>query len=192
MNNICKVDGCEKLKDKSQGSSMCTMHRVRWGRYKSHNLPKKPSLPHGIVKVCKIHGNLTHEQAYTNEKYKAYQCLECKKDANERFSLKNPNRDTNSLKRNIYIKNGKIKVPKDLYLKMHEEQKGLCAICGLPETMNNNGGIKPKRLAIDHCHKTDEIRQLLCHHCNVSLGGFRDSIVLLELAIKYLKKHGAT
>lgn len=187
MNDTCKVIGCGKLKDKSQGSSMCVMHRVRWSRFKSHDLPEKPSLPEGIVKVCKIHGSLTEDLAYTSEKYNGYQCLACKKNANQRFKESNPNRDTNILKKFIYVGKGKVKVSKEYYLKLHEEQNGLCAICGLPETMINNKGSIPKRLAIDHCHKTGKIRKLLCHHCNVSLGGFKDSIELLQSAIEYLK-----
>jgi hypothetical protein len=187
MIDFCKVIGCEKLKDKSQGSSMCVMHRVRWNRFKSHDLPEKQKLPDGIVKICKIHGELTDEQTYINSNYKSYQCLACKKAANERFKQSNPNRDTNKLKNFIYVGKGKIKVSKELYLKMHDEQRGLCAICNLPETMINNTGKIPKRLAVDHNHVTNEIRKLLCHYCNVSLGGFKDSIELLQSAIEYLK-----
>lgn len=42
-----------------------------------------------------------------------------------------------------------------------------CMICG--EKENKQLG---KILAIDHDHKTGEVRGLLCMHCNVSLGWF--------------------
>ena len=42
---------------------------------------------------------------------------------------------------------------------------------------------------IDHCHKTNKIRGLLCHHCNIGLGNFNDNVVNLQLAIKYLEKN---
>lgn len=65
------------------------------------------------------------------------------------------------------------------------QQDGICRICGLPETGVIRG--KPISLAVDHCHTTGKIRGLLCHHCNKSLGGFKDDVSLLERAILYLK-----
>ena len=63
------------------------------------------------------------------------------------------------------------------YNKLQKEQKGLCKICGK----------KPKRkLCLDHCHKTNKIRGLLCHSCNFGLGLFKDKISVLKKAIKYL------
>lgn len=43
---------------------------------------------------------------------------------------------------------------------------------------------------IDHCHATGKIRGVLCSNCNMSIGGFKESISSLEKAIKYLKTHG--
>jgi hypothetical protein len=51
------------------------------------------------------------------------------------------------------------------YNKKFEAQKGLCAICGNPEPTN-------KRLAVDHDHETEEVRDLLCSRCNPGLGSF--------------------
>ena len=46
-----------------------------------------------------------------------------------------------------------------------------------------------QRLVLDHCHKTDETRELLCHHCNVGLGQFEDKPGLLRRAAAYLERH---
>ena len=41
--------------------------------------------------------------------------------------------------------------------------------------------------AIDHDHKTGGVRGLLCLRCNTALGGFRDSLEILESAKQYLQ-----
>ena len=66
-------------------------------------------------------------------------------------------------------------------------QNGVCAICEKPETGMRNG--KLKALAIDHCHATGNIRELLCQSCNGMLGMAADNIYVLRAAIKYLQKH---
>lgn len=43
---------------------------------------------------------------------------------------------------------------------------------------------------IDHCHTTGVIRGHLCMTCNHTLGLFKDSVVLLKLAIAYLDNAG--
>jgi hypothetical protein len=50
-----------------------------------------------------------------------------------------------------------------------------CVICGSEED-----------LVVDHCHKTNTIRGMLCNHCNKGLGHFRDDPDLLEFARIYL------
>jgi hypothetical protein len=69
----------------------------------------------------------------------------------------------------------------DDYLKMSSEQSGVCAICGKPNRMKYR-----RRLTIDHDHKTNKVRGLLCHHCNMGLGSFGDMPELLEKAASYL------
>jgi len=71
----------------------------------------------------------------------------------------------------------------DQYNKMFEDQNGCCAICNITEKDNK------KRLAIDHCHKTNKVRQLLCSNCNVVLGLLDDDISKFESCIRYLERH---
>ncbi|KKL57780.1 hypothetical protein LCGC14_2231970, partial [marine sediment metagenome] len=73
------------------------------------------------------------------------------------------------------------------YTEMLLEQKGVCAICGLPETrVSNNGNIKV--LSVDHCHETGKVRGLLCQRCNSGIGFLNDDIENLKCAILYLNK----
>lgn len=69
-----------------------------------------------------------------------------------------------------------------IYNKLIEENYGGegCWICGT--------GRKTRRLHIDHNHKTEKIRGLLCHRCNRGLACFRDNPERLRNAAVYLEK----
>ncbi len=56
-----------------------------------------------------------------------------------------------------------------------------CLICGITEKDS-----RQKKLVVDHCHNTNEVRGLLCHNCNCGLGHFVDNIETLQKAIVYL------
>lgn len=73
-------------------------------------------------------------------------------------------------------------------LKLRQEQDEVCAICKKPGFMMNDR-VK-SGLNVDHCHKTGQIRGMLCHNCNRALGLFQDDTDLLKAAINYLE--GAT
>jgi hypothetical protein len=73
--------------------------------------------------------------------------------------------------------------PKE-YLRLLENQGGVCAICGKPETKIYKG--KLAFLSVDHNHQTGAVRGLLCSACNVGLGAFRDDLELLNKAFAYL------
>jgi len=60
-------------------------------------------------------------------------------------------------------------------------QKSKCALCPTKNT-------KSKRLRVDHCHKTNKIRGLLCDNCNLMLGHAKDNLDILMNGIAYLKK----
>ena len=80
------------------------------------------------------------------------------------------------------IKNTNLKCLYNITLEEYNRQKELhlggCAICKQP--FDN--------LSVDHNHKTNEFRGLLCKKCNTGLGAFNDSEILLINAIDYLKR----
>ena len=68
----------------------------------------------------------------------------------------------------------------DQYRALYAAQGGKCAICKVATG-------KRKRLAVDHDHKTGEVRGLLCGSCNHRLlGAAHESVELLQRAIDYL------
>lgn len=76
------------------------------------------------------------------------------------------------------------------YVRMFNTQGGKCAICHQPETsLDKHGNVKI--LAVDHCHDSGKVRELLCYACNSMLGQARDNISTLEAGIAYLRKHSA-
>jgi hypothetical protein len=76
------------------------------------------------------------------------------------------------------------------YVRMYNKQDGKCAICHQPETtLDKNGNVKI--LAVDHCHDTGTVRELLCYSCNSMLGQARDNVKTLLAGAAYLEKHSA-
>jgi hypothetical protein len=73
------------------------------------------------------------------------------------------------------------------YQALLDSQNGGCAICGVCDGHRSNGG-QTCRLALDHDHQTGRLRGLLCNNCNQGLGRFKDSVALLEAALRYLKR----
>lgn len=82
----------------------------------------------------------------------------------------------NAKQREIHVRN-KYGISMDEYRSMMSI--GKCAIC-------NRADI---RLNLDHNHKTNIIREVLCINCNKGLGHFQDNPELLIAAARYLDKH---
>jgi hypothetical protein len=70
---------------------------------------------------------------------------------------------------------------KEEFVKWLAAHDGKCDICNC----------RPKEgfhLHLDHCHKTNNVRGLLCRKCNLAIGLLQDNSKLLQAAIEYLKK----
>lgn len=210
----CKVDRCEN--NASRHKTICAKHRHRWRTHQTYDkTPRKPkenNFPPGIVKICKLHGELNINQVsaqyskYKDKKYSYYSCKECISLKKKRLYDSNPKKNidySNATRLKHY--NKVIKRDREYKLKqllsvvdfesILKKQNNVCAICKLPEThrvQKSRIGIlndpkELKRLAVDHCHATNKVRGLLCAKCNTALGSFKDSIANLESAIEYLK-----
>lgn len=79
----------------------------------------------------------------------------------------------------------------DDYEDMLNSQGHVCAICGQPESRVDHRTKKVSRLAVDHCHKSNAVRGLLCHHCNNALGCFDDNADEMASAMVYVAKHSS-
>lgn len=102
--------------------------------------------------------------------------------------LKNPaNRRIKQLG-NIRHQLRKYNLTYEEYIKLNEAQKSVCKICKqYNDRLYKNA---PKRLAVDHCHKTGKVRGLLCGKCNTALGLIDDSIERCNVIKKYLLTEG--
>ena len=63
----------------------------------------------------------------------------------------------------------------DILLK---EQNYTCVICNCKN--------KKDKLSVDHCHRTNKVRGLLCNRCNWAIGKLNDDPELLRKAADYL------
>ena len=84
--------------------------------------------------------------------------------------------------KNLYLKR-KYNITQQQYNELFDKQKGKCAICG-----KHQSELK-KALGVDHDHKTNKIRSLLCDKCNLLLGHANDNVQVLADAINYLNIH---
>ena|ERR1035437_7998832 len=71
------------------------------------------------------------------------------------------------------------------YAAILTKQKGRCAICS-----TTNPGLRSWH--VDHCHKTRQVRGLLCMNCNHLLGRAKDDPTILGRAIEYLTQGRVT
>lgn len=69
------------------------------------------------------------------------------------------------------------------YTRLLDVQKNCCAICRKPPGIGSHDG-----LHIDHCHKTGQIRGLLCRWCNQALGHAGDDLESLLRFVNYLRR----
>jgi len=120
--------------------------------------------------ICEMCGNpfIPHKKSVTTQKYCNRNCTRKHYYSTRRGSR---SRKNSKLKREYGI-------TIEEYDKIVRIQKKRCKICGSEVEI----------LYIDHNHKTDEIRGLLCHNCNISLGLLKDNPMILYNCIKYLRR----
>jgi len=171
-NSSCKNCCAKEVKDRYQKT------------YKKKDYPSSYFDENGLKMCCTCKNKYQKDCFYLSNKEKSgYSkvCKFCNREKGKSLKYRYPSRN----KENKLKKYG---LNVEEYEKMLSSQNGVCSICHKEETRKGkNGKVLP--LNVDHNHKTGKVRGLLCHLCNVSLGGFQDSEELLLNAIKYLKKY---
>lgn len=89
-----------------------------------------------------------------------------------------------SPKGHVVVRSRRLKYTYGITLAKYEQiltaQNGACGICGR---------ITSKALHVDHDHETGKIRGLLCNRCNLGLGLFDDSALVLLRASRYMSQY---
>ncbi len=165
-------------------------------------------MPKGIYKHTHMIGNklrvgLTppHKKFFSAQDIKVRVCFQCKKEktisefyrSNTRYYQREC-KQCNTIRKGKWHKtengkrssaNTKLKrrfgITIEQYEQLLQNYCKKCSICG--STTSDHG----HRLAIDHDHRTGEIRGILCKSCNLGIAHFRDDPYLLEGAILYLR-----
>ena len=178
-NGICKANNCESP-IKYPAYKLCGVHRYRWEKYKSYDVPRQRELPENIKMKCKLHGYLNIEEVDISQGF--YKCKECRR-SRKREKKECPRKAKDQYLRRVFS------ITIEHYEKLLLDQDNLCKICNKPETMKQTRSVnKLRSLAVDHCHETGKIRGLLCGRCNNMIGYAKDDPKVLILGAKYLEK----
>ena len=150
-----------------------------------------------ICYKCKVEKPITE---FYNNKHKPsghdYECKICKDKHVKKWIEENPDRKREhvrlatkkyrdarkdspewKLKRRVEQLKYKFALTPEQFELMRIAQDNKCAIC-------QNEFIETPD--IDHNHKTNKVRKLLCARCNKAIGAFEDSPTLLQKALDYL------
>ncbi|OLE52904.1 MAG: hypothetical protein AUG51_15815 [Acidobacteria bacterium 13_1_20CM_3_53_8] len=98
-----------------------------------------------------------------------------RRDATRRYRARHP--DRNKLIQKSANLVTKFKIDLFAFREMVEARQGKCDICGRYEG---------ESLCVDHNHKNDKIRGLLCSNCNHAIGLFEDDPNRVSSAVNYL------
>lgn len=152
-------------------------------REKNKDTLKQKKKDYHIANKDKIHEHKKKYYKINAEKIKLKQKNYYKNNKNK---VKNYIKTYNKAHSDAYrerILKSRFGITLDDYVKMFNEQKGKCHICKIHQSKLT------KILHVDHNHATNKIRGLLCAHCNLAIGMFKDDKKLLSNAIKYLNKY---
>lgn len=151
--------------------------------------------------VCKVCKRSPPDVTFTASGAKAGVCKSCVRERNARYYLEHKEQERvrnkayrtankNRLTRTKWEQRLRYKYGIDvsLFNEILKSQGGRCAICGEKAWMPGEGKRRKQTFVVDHDHATGKIRGILCGNCNTALGQFKDSVAVLESAIKYLKE----
>ena len=168
--SVCKKCGNKTSKKYREANPEKTREIIKlWGK-------KNPEKRRGYVRKYRANNIEKIREA----KRQLRKNPEGRKKLNEttnRWRLKFPEREKNNHLKSQYG----IGLP--AYKEILKKQRNRCAIC------KTHMKELPTMLCVDHCHKSNKVRGLLCAGCNHLLGKAKDSIKILNSAKRYLKKY---
>lgn len=142
-------------------------------------------MPKKTCSTCKIIKELTDfHQSKSHSDGKTYSCKECSKLKAKKHRQKY--KELYKLKDFAKNLRNSFGITVEEYEKLLSEQGSKCKICLKKEDVKNTKTKEIQHLSVDHDHKTGKVRGLLCTRCNRGLGYFKDDILLLQEATKYL------
>ena len=132
---------------------------------------------------CKKIKSLNEFRYHNGNKNFVSRCKECAKKEQKAYIEKN--REKYLISQSFSQLKQTYGITKEEYETRMKNQGGKCAICSAETPQQKN----IKRFSVDHCHKTKQVRGLLCSSCNRGLGYFYDNISILEKAVEYLRPY---
>ena len=133
-----------------------------------------------VCKLCKEEKPLTEfylfYSKWSNKNYTSCRCKSC----HGKYKQNNVNTPKNRKTEKLKLRYG---LTFEKWEEIRKQQNFSCMICGISEQENG------RHLDVDHCHKSEKVRGVLCNHCNSLLGHSRDNIGTLKSAISYLEKY---
>jgi hypothetical protein len=121
--------------------------------------------------------------------YEGRHCKRCQNERTKEWHKRNPHKLRGSqLKIKYWPKLTSLEAVAE-YNKLLKRQSNVCAICKRPETgLYKKGELtRNKDLAVDHCHKTNKVRGLLCQKCNHAVGLLQNNPDICRMAANYLE-----
>lgn len=134
------------------------------------------------MRICKACSVEKPDGAFhtTSDRYLRRVCKDCY-NSGFRKTHTDPNDPERKRNRLAAMKSrlmSKFGMTMEQYKAMETEQGGKCKICGKPPSGRYTV------LSVDHDHKTNKVRGLLCMRCNAELGWFEEH---REAALRYLE-----
>ena len=109
------------------------------------------------------------------------QCNQCRTAKQTERLRENPDKRRTTAQSRAQSLRQRYGLTVEQYRALHSMQQDRCAICG----------IVSKKLHVDHCHKTGQVRGLLCFDCNLALGRVGDSLEGIRRFVQYLEATSA-